>query len=62
MRTSELPKSGFKRVESFALVKSFDIQSDEVVIDPMCGKGYFLDRGSNNDLAKGEVLWYGYFQ
>jgi len=40
--TNELPKPGFKRVESFALVKSLDIQPDDVVIDPMCGKGTFL--------------------
>ncbi|CAJ1966743.1 unnamed protein product [Cylindrotheca closterium] len=41
-KTFELPKPGFKRVESFALTKSIDIQPEDVVIDPMCGKGTFL--------------------
>lgn len=42
MKTESLRHPGFKLVESFALVKSLDIQPGDVVIDPMCGKGTFL--------------------
>ena len=38
----ELPKPGFKRVESFVVAKAADIQPNQVILDPMCGKGTFL--------------------
>jgi len=42
LRVDELPKPGFKRIESFAVVKTADIQPDEFVLDPMCGRATFL--------------------
>lgn len=38
----ELPKPGFKRVESFALTRTAQIQPGDTVLDPMCGCGTFL--------------------
>jgi 23S rRNA G2445 N2-methylase RlmL len=38
----ELPKPGFKRVESFALIRTAQIQPGDTVLDPMCGCGTFL--------------------
>jgi len=43
---NELPHPGFKRVESWAIVKTASIQSNEVVLDPMCGRGTFLVEGA----------------
>ena len=40
--TNELPKPGFKRVESFALCQSANIEPNDIVLDPMCGKATFL--------------------
>ena len=38
----ELPKPGFKRVESFAVIKTADVQPGDTILDPMCGCGTFL--------------------
>ncbi len=38
----ELPKPGFKRVESFVLARAANIQRNQVVLDPMCGRATFL--------------------
>jgi len=37
-----LPKPGFRRLESFVVAKAANIKTDDVVLDPMCGKGTFL--------------------
>jgi SAM-dependent methyltransferase len=42
LATDELPRPGFKLVESFALAKSAEIKPNEVVLDPMCGRATFL--------------------
>ena len=42
LATDELPKPGFKRVESFIMAKAANIQPREVVLDPMCGRATFL--------------------
>jgi tRNA1(Val) A37 N6-methylase TrmN6 len=42
MRVRELPRPGFKRVESWAVAKCANIQPYDVVLDPMCGRATFL--------------------
>jgi len=37
-----LPKPGFKRVESYIIAKAAQIQPKERVLDPMCGRATFL--------------------
>lgn len=38
----ELPKPGFKRVESFIMAKAAQIRPGDTVLDPMCGRAAFL--------------------
>lgn len=38
----ELPKPGFKRVDSFALAKALQIRVRDDVLHPMCGRETFL--------------------
>ena len=42
----DLPKPGCKRVEAWMLVQSAGIEEDDVVLDPLCGKGTFLVEGA----------------
>lgn len=42
MVIDELPKPGFKRVESFVVGKAASIEANHIVLDPMCGRGTFL--------------------
>lgn len=37
-----LPDPGMKRVESFVVARSAEIQAGDVVVDPFCGRGSFL--------------------
>ena len=42
----ELPQPGMKRIESFMLCKTANIQPGETVLDPMCGCATFLIEGA----------------
>ena len=42
LAAEELPKPGFKRVESFIMAKAAQIGPGDTVLDPMCGRGAFL--------------------
>jgi len=41
-RVRDLPRPGFRRVESWAIAKCAEIQPTDVVLDPMCGRATFI--------------------